>query len=84
MDVGPTRLPACKLFQCGGEEATCREGFEATAADLWATSVSPDSNPVEYLREYLDKRGALTAGQLAQDETGMANVLVSPRLVSPV
>ncbi|MDT7800587.1 MAG: error-prone polymerase [Actinomycetota bacterium] len=85
--------------------------FEVTAADLWATSVSPDSNPVQYLREYLDKRGALTAGQLAQaedgtrvwvggavthrqrpataggitflkieDETGMANVLVSPGL----
>ncbi|MEA5367155.1 error-prone DNA polymerase [Amycolatopsis sp., V23-08] len=85
--------------------------FEVTAADLWATSVSPDSNPVEYLREYLDKRGALTAAELTQaedgtrvwvggavthrqrpataggitflnleDETGMANILVSPGL----
>ncbi|WP_410623972.1 error-prone DNA polymerase [Amycolatopsis sp. cmx-8-4] len=85
--------------------------FEVTAADLWATSVSPDSHPVQYLREYLDKRGALTVADLArakdgtrvwvggavthrqrpataggitffnlEDETGMANVLVSPGL----
>ncbi|RSD14355.1 error-prone DNA polymerase [Amycolatopsis eburnea] len=85
--------------------------LELTAADLWATGVSPDSHPVEYLRELLDARGAITAAELArvrdgtrvwvggavthrqrpataggitflnlEDETGMANVLVSPGL----
>ncbi|QKV81139.1 hypothetical protein HUT10_10295 [Amycolatopsis sp. Hca4] len=85
--------------------------FEVTAADLWATSVSPDSHPVQFLRELLDARGAITTAALAgvedgtrvwvggavthrqrpatadgitflnlEDETGMANVLVSPGL----
>ncbi|MFJ1767867.1 error-prone DNA polymerase [Amycolatopsis sp. NPDC088138] len=85
--------------------------FEVTAADLWATSVSPDSHPVQYLRDLLKQRGAITAADLAkvedgtrvwvggavthrqrpataggitflnlEDETGMANVLVSPGL----
>ncbi|MEV6876713.1 error-prone DNA polymerase [Amycolatopsis sp. NPDC051128] len=83
--------------------------LEVTAADLWATGVSPDSHPVEYLRELLIARGAITTAELArvpdgtrvwiggavthrqrpataggitflnlEDETGMANVLVSP------
>ncbi len=85
--------------------------LEITAADLWATGVSPDSHPVEYLRELLDARGAITTAELTrvrdgtrvwvggavthrqrpataggitflnlEDETGMANVLVSPGL----
>jgi error-prone DNA polymerase len=85
--------------------------FEVTAADLWATNVSPDSHPVQYLRNLLNQGGAITAADLAkvedgtrvwvggaithrqrpataggitflnlEDETGMANVLVSPGL----
>ncbi|WP_410606581.1 error-prone DNA polymerase [Amycolatopsis sp. lyj-109] len=85
--------------------------LEVTVADLWATGVSPDSHPVEYLREHLDRRGAITVAALAraedgtrvwvggavthrqrpataggitflnlEDETGMANVVVSPGL----
>jgi error-prone DNA polymerase len=85
--------------------------FEITAADLWATGVSPDSHPLQHLRAFLDRRGALTVAGLAgagdgtrvwvggavthrqrpataggitflnlEDETGMANVLVSPGL----
>ncbi|HEY3465496.1 MAG TPA: error-prone DNA polymerase [Amycolatopsis sp.] len=85
--------------------------LEVTAADLWATGVSPDSHPVEYLREVLKRRGAISTAELArvadgtrvwvggavthrqrpataggitflnlEDETGMANVLVSPGL----
>ncbi|WP_329056070.1 error-prone DNA polymerase [Amycolatopsis sp. NBC_01488] len=85
--------------------------LEVTAADLWATGVSPDSHPVEYLRALLTARGAITTAELArvedgtrvwvggavthrqrpataggitflnlEDETGMANVLVSPGL----
>jgi error-prone DNA polymerase len=85
--------------------------LEVTAADLWATGVSPDSHPVEYLRALLTRRGAITVAELMrvedgtrvwvggavthrqrpataggitflnlEDETGMANVLVSPGL----
>jgi error-prone DNA polymerase len=85
--------------------------LEVTAADLWATGVSPDSHPVQYLRELLTARGAITVAELMrtedgtrvwvggavthrqrpataggitflnlEDETGMANVLVSPGL----
>ncbi|WIY06507.1 error-prone DNA polymerase [Amycolatopsis mongoliensis] len=85
--------------------------LEVTAADLWATGVSPDSHPVEYLRGLLTARGAITTAELTrvpdgtrvwvggavthrqrpataggitflnlEDETGMANVLVSPGL----
>jgi error-prone DNA polymerase len=85
--------------------------LEVTAADLWATGVSPDSHPVEYLRALLTRRGAITVAELVrvedgtrvwvggavthrqrpataggitflnlEDETGMANVLVSPGL----
>lgn len=85
--------------------------FEVTAADLWATGISPGSHPVEYLRDLLTQRGAITVAELLQaedgarvwiggavthrqrpataggitffnleDETGMANILVSPGL----
>ncbi|WP_323807875.1 helix-hairpin-helix domain-containing protein, partial [Amycolatopsis keratiniphila] len=85
--------------------------FEVTAADLWATGISPGTHPVEYLRTWLTERGAISAAQLGQaedgtrvwiggavthrqrpataggitffnleDETGMANILVSPGL----
>ncbi|MCR6485598.1 error-prone DNA polymerase [Amycolatopsis sp. OK19-0408] len=85
--------------------------LEVTAADLWATGVSPDSHPVEYLRSMLAARGAITTAELIrvedgtrvwvggavthrqrpataggitffnlEDETGMANVIVSPGL----
>ncbi|MGW4063211.1 error-prone DNA polymerase [Amycolatopsis sp. NPDC004747] len=85
--------------------------LEVTAADLWATSVSPDSHPVEYLRELLAQRGAIPVAELMraedgtrvwvggavthrqrpataggvtflnlEDETGMANVVVSQGL----
>jgi error-prone DNA polymerase len=85
--------------------------FEVTAADLWSTGVSPGSHPVQYLRQLLDRRGAISTAALAkvedgtrvwvggavshrqrpataggitflnlEDETGMANILVSPGL----
>jgi error-prone DNA polymerase len=44
--------------------------LEVTAADLWATSVSPDSHPVEYLRELLTARGAITVAELQRTEDG--------------
>ena len=38
--------------------------LELAAADVWATGVSPDSFPTEFLREALDERGVLAAARL--------------------
>jgi error-prone DNA polymerase len=44
--------------------------FEVTAADLWATGVSADVHPMQYLREYLTVRGAVTTAAVAGIEDG--------------
>jgi error-prone DNA polymerase len=46
------------------------DDVEQTAADLWATGVSPDHHPVEFVRGYLDERGAIPADQLSQRPDG--------------
>ena len=38
--------------------------LELAAADVWATGVSPDSHPVQFLREQLDELGVIPANQL--------------------
>src|ERR1700712_3007839 len=38
--------------------------LELAAADVWATGVSPDSHPVQFLREHLDDLGVVPANQL--------------------
>ena len=38
--------------------------LELTAADVWATGVSPDSHPVQFLREGLDELGVVPANRL--------------------
>jgi len=38
--------------------------LELTAADVWATGVSPDSYPTQFLRADLDAMGVLAAGKL--------------------
>ncbi|KFU81837.1 error-prone DNA polymerase [Amycolatopsis lurida] len=43
--------------------------LEITTTDLRATGISPDEHPMQYLREYLDGRGALTAAAV----TGAGN-----------
>jgi error-prone DNA polymerase len=43
---------------------------EETTADLWSTGISPDSHPVEHVRDLLDERGALTAVALRSAEPG--------------
>jgi error-prone DNA polymerase len=37
---------------------------ESNRADLWATGVSPDSYPTEFIRAALDERGVVTAAGL--------------------
>ena len=41
---------------------------ERTVADVWATGVSPDSHPIQHLREQLDRLGAVCIDRL--DELG--------------
>jgi error-prone DNA polymerase len=43
---------------------------EVTAADLWATGVSADVHPMQYLRDHLTARGALTIAAVAEVEDG--------------
>jgi error-prone DNA polymerase len=46
------------------------DALERTAADLWATGLSPDHHPMEFVRAYLDERGAVAADQLAAHDDG--------------
>jgi error-prone DNA polymerase len=43
---------------------------EQTFADLWATGVSPDSHPVQHVRDQLDEWGAVRAGSLRSFDDG--------------
>jgi error-prone DNA polymerase len=43
---------------------------EVNRADLWATGISPDNHPVEFLRPALEEQGVLTAIALAGVPTG--------------
>ena len=56
--VRPDQLPGTAV----GLDAPALPGMtaaELTVADVWATGVSPDSHPIEHLRERLDRFGAL-------------------------
>ncbi|MBK0865873.1 error-prone DNA polymerase [Saccharopolyspora sp. HNM0986] len=46
------------------------DGVELAAADVWATGVSPDSFPVQFLRSKLDELGAVPATGLSEVEQG--------------
>ncbi|WP_456077696.1 helix-hairpin-helix domain-containing protein, partial [Jiangella rhizosphaerae] len=50
-DITPPPLPAMTAV-------------EQTFADLWATGVSPDSHPVQHIRDHLTAAGATPAGDL--------------------
>lgn len=43
---------------------------EANQADLWATGLSPDSYPTEFIREHLAAAGVVTAAGLAEVPSG--------------
>ncbi|WP_141278961.1 error-prone DNA polymerase [Pseudonocardia hydrocarbonoxydans] len=62
--VRPDQLPGTAV----GLDAPALPGMtdvELTVADVWATGVSPDSHPVQHLRERLDRLGALRIDRLA-------------------
>jgi error-prone DNA polymerase len=50
--------------------------LELAAADVWATGVSPDSYPTQFLREQLDELGVVPADQLLSVPDG-TRVLVA-------
>lgn len=50
--------------------------LELTAADVWATGVSPGSHPVQFLRERLDELGVVPANRLLSVPDG-TRVLVA-------
>ncbi len=43
---------------------------ELAHADLWATGVSPDGHPTRFIRQELEKRGVVTATDLARHRDG--------------
>ncbi|MDQ3274404.1 MAG: error-prone DNA polymerase, partial [Actinomycetota bacterium] len=65
----PDRLPGTAV----GAHAPALPGMselEIAAADVWATGVSPDSFPTEFLRNALDARGVVPAAGLRQVDDG--------------
>jgi error-prone DNA polymerase len=63
--VRDTHLPATAV----GLEAPALPGMsgaELTVADIWATGVSPDSHPIQHLRERLDRLGVVPVDRLGQ------------------
>ncbi|MFE0023334.1 error-prone DNA polymerase [Amycolatopsis sp. NPDC059021] len=65
----PEHLPGLAL----GHTAPALPGmsaFEITAADHWATGITPGTHPVEFLRAHLDQLGAIPAGRLLEVDDG--------------
>ncbi|MEJ3656128.1 error-prone DNA polymerase [Actinomycetes bacterium KLBMP 9759] len=61
--VRPDQLPGSAV----GLDAPALPGLteaEVTVADVWATGVSPDSHPMEHIRERLDRLGAVRIDRL--------------------
>jgi error-prone DNA polymerase len=78
--VRPDQLPGTAV----GLEAPALPGLtgvELTAADLWATGVSPDSHPMQHLRERLDGLGAVRIDGL--DAVGRDLVAGDPEQTPP-
>ena len=65
----PDRLPGTNV----GVSAPALPGMddvELAIADVWATGLSPDSFPTQFVRDRLDALGALSAVELAKAPTG--------------
>jgi error-prone DNA polymerase len=76
--VRPEQLPGSAV----GMDAPALPGLtdvELTVADVWATGVSPDSHPMEHLREKLDRLGAVRVDGL--DAVGSAAGEQPPRVL---
>jgi error-prone DNA polymerase len=44
--------------------------IELTVADVWATGITPDRHPVEFLRDHLDRLGAVATAAVAEIPDG--------------
>ncbi|MGV9363201.1 error-prone DNA polymerase [Amycolatopsis sp. NPDC003731] len=69
----PDRLPG--LLGAAAPVLPGMDGLDVAAADVWATGVSPDSYPTEFIRDRLDELGVVPASGLADLEDG-ARVLI--------
>ncbi|MEU5848204.1 error-prone DNA polymerase [Saccharopolyspora shandongensis] len=70
----PDRLPGTTA-SAAAPALPGMDGVEVAAADVWATGVSPDSFPLQFVRARLDELGAIPADRLSEVEHG-ARVLV--------
>ncbi len=69
----PDRLPGVGAHGADGSHIPALPGMselELAAADVWATGVSPDSYPTQFLREDLDALGVLPAEKLLRVPDG--------------
>ncbi|MEQ0562905.1 error-prone DNA polymerase [Amycolatopsis sp. NEAU-NG30] len=69
----PERLPG--LISAQAPVLPGMDGLDVAAADVWATGVSPDSYPTEFIRDRLDELGVVPAARLADLDDG-ARVLI--------
>jgi DNA polymerase III alpha subunit len=65
----PTQLPGTSVGIIAPPLPGMTDG-ELTVADVWATGVSPDSHPIEHLREGLRAGGAISIDELKEVEEG--------------
>ena len=57
--------------------------LELSAADVWATGISPDSYPTQFLRDDLDAMGVVPAEKLLSvGETPVPKEIPAPELAS--
>jgi error-prone DNA polymerase len=70
----PDRLPGTTV-SAAAPVLPGMDGVDLAAADVWATGVSPDSFPLEFLRSHLDSMGAVPSARLSEVEHG-SRVLV--------
>ncbi len=69
----PEKLPG--LIGAQAPALPGMDGLDLAAADVWATGVSPDSYPTEFIRDHLDELGVVPASGLAALDDG-ARVLI--------
>jgi len=72
--AGARRVQAAQLpgMVTGAEAPSLPEmsPVEINRADLWSTGISPDSHPIEFVRNHLDANGVLSSAQLPTAAAG--------------
>ncbi|MGQ0837614.1 error-prone DNA polymerase [Actinokineospora sp.] len=65
----PDRLPGTAVG-VHAPELPGMDEIEVAVADVWATGLSPDSFPTQFIREHLTRLGARSAAELSKVDTG--------------